>query len=409
MQSRWPPTPLSSFIFLLPTFYFPLSTFFLPAANRQLSPTFHFLPPMYPFFRSFLFRLDAERAHALTLSALRLAGGFAPSRWILQAACAAPPKPVHAFGLNFRNPVGLAAGYDKDAVAVPGLVALGFGHIEVGTVTPLPQPGNPRPRLFRLEEDEGIINRMGFPSRGSEFVQMQLNPLLGSDWVERWIGFSSRSRQKRSTPPERLSGKTILGVNIGKNKSTSNEQAVLDYLELLQAFAQYADYITVNVSSPNTEGLRDLQAGKALEQLLAQLHAQRLLEQGKLQRHVPLLVKLAPDLSPAELDEAVDVIVGSHMDGIVVTNTTLSREGLRSSYRSESGGLSGKPLGRRSEAVLQDVVRRVNGAVPVVSAGGIMSPEDARRRLGMGATLIQIYSALAYHGPGLVKAIVRVV
>jgi dihydroorotate dehydrogenase len=363
---------------------------------------------MYPFFRSFLFRLDAERAHGLTLSALRLAGGFAPLRWILRALYGAPPKPVHAFGLDFRNPVGLAAGYDKDAVAVPGLAALGFGHIEVGTITPLPQPGNPRPRLFRLVEDEGIINRMGFPSRGSEFVQMRLNPHLRSDWVERVIGFSARSRQKRSTPSDRLSGKAVLGVNIGKNKSTSNEQAVLDYLELLQVFGQYADYITVNVSSPNTEGLRDLQAGKALEKLLAQLHAQRLLEQGKLKRRIPLLVKLAPDLSPAELDEAVDVIVGTRMDGVIVTNTTLSREGLRSSYRTESGGLSGRPLGRRSEAVLQDVVRRVNAAVPVVSAGGIMSPEDAKRRLAMGATLIQVYSALAYYGPGLVKAIVRV-
>src|SRR5512135_1058694 len=151
---------------------------------------------MYPFFRNFLFRLDAEQAHGLTLSALRLAGGFAPSRWIMRAIYAAPPKPVHAFGLEFRNPVGLAAGYDKDAMAVPGLAALGFSHIEIGTVTPLPQPGNPRPRLFRLEEDEGIINRMGFPSRGSEFVQMRLNPQLRSDWVERLIGFSARSKLK---------------------------------------------------------------------------------------------------------------------------------------------------------------------------------------------------------------------
>ncbi len=364
---------------------------------------------MYPFFRNVLFKMDAERAHGLTLSALRLTGGFAPSRWIMRAIYAAPAKPVHAFGLDFRNPVGLAAGYDKDALVVPGLAALGFGHIEIGTVTPLPQPGNPRPRLFRLVEDEGIINRMGFPSRGSEFVQMRLNPQLRTDWVERVIGFSGRSRQKRGAPPNRLSGKAVLGVNIGRNKSTANEQAVLDYLELLQVFAPYADYIAINVSSPNTEGLRDLQAGKALEKLLTQLHAQRLLEQGKLQRHLPLLVKLSPDLSPAELDEAVDVIVGTRMDGIIVTNTTLSREGLRSSYRAESGGLSGRPLGRLSETVLQDVVRRVNEAVPVVSAGGIMSPEDAKRRLGMGATLIQVYTALAYYGPGLVKAIVRVV
>ena len=364
---------------------------------------------MYPFFRKYLFQLDAEKAHGLTLSALRLAAGFAPARWIMQAMYAAPSKPVHAFGLDFRNPVGLAAGYDKDAVAVRGLAALGFGFIEVGTVTPLPQTGNPRPRLFRLVEDEAIINRMGFPSRGTEYVQMRLNPALRGDWIERVIGFSTRSKKKRSAPPPRLGGDAILGVNIGKNKSTPNEQAVLDYLELLQNFASLADYIAINVSSPNTEGLRDLQAGKALERLLTQLHAQRLLEQQRIQHRLPLLVKLAPDLSPAELDEAVDVIVGTHMDGIIVTNTTLSREGLHSSRQTETGGLSGRPLARRSEAVLQQVVQRVNGAMPVVSAGGIMGPEDARRRLGMGATLVQIYSALAYCGPGLVKAIVRVV
>jgi dihydroorotate dehydrogenase len=364
---------------------------------------------VYPFFRKYLFQMEPERAHGLTLSALRLAGDFTPSRWMLQLAFAAPAKPVNAFGLDFPNPVGLAAGYDKDGIAVRGLAALGFGHVEIGTVTPLAQPGNPKPRLFRLVEDEAIINRMGFPSRGSEFVQTRLNPGLRGDWVERLIGFSARSRQKRNAPPPRLSGKAILGVNIGKNKSTPNEQAVLDYLELLQNFARYADYISINVSSPNTQGLRDLQAAKTLEQLLTQLHAQRVLEQERIKRRLPLLVKLAPDLQAGELHEAVDVVLSTHMDGLIVTNTTLARDGLRSSYQSESGGLSGRPLGRRSEAVLQDAVRRVNGAIPIVSAGGIMGPEDAKRRLDMGATLIQIYSALAYCGPGLVKAIVRVV
>ena len=363
---------------------------------------------MYPFFQRYLFKLEPERAHALTLAALRMAGAITPARWILQAMYAAPPKPVHAFGLSFANPVGLAAGYDKDALAVPGLAALGFGHIEIGTVTPLPQPGNPRPRLFRLVEDEAVINRLGFPSRGTEFVQTRLNPRLRGDWIERIIGFSTRSKKSRNQPLPRPSGKAILGVNIGKNKSTPNEQAVLDYLELLQNFAPYADYLTINVSSPNSEGLRDLQAGQALEALLTQLHAQRLLEQGRLQHRLPLLVKLSPDLSAAELEEAVDVILSTRMDGIIVTNTTLAREGLRSSYQAENGGLSGRPLGRRSETVLQDVVRRVNGAVPVVSVGGIMSPEDAKRRLGMGAALAQIYTALLYCGPGLVRDIVRV-
>jgi dihydroorotate dehydrogenase len=364
---------------------------------------------MYPFFRKYLFQLEAERAHALTLSAVRLAGNFFLSRWILQLAYAAPARPVSAFGLSFRNPVGLAAGYDKDATALRGLAALGFGHIELGTVTPLPQPGNPRPRLFRLVEDEAIINRMGFPSRGSEFVQMRLNPGLRGNWVERILGFSTRSKRLARQAPERMTGSTVLGVNIGRNKSTPNEQAVLDYLELLQNFARYADYIAINVSSPNTAGLRDLQAAKALEQLLTQLHAQRLIEQGSLKRRLPLLVKLSPDLSPADLDEAVDVIIGTHMDGIIVTNTTLAREGLRSSLQSESGGLSGRPLAARSEAALRQVVRRARQAVDIVSAGGIMCAEDARRRLDMGARLVQLYSGLAYAGPGLVRDIVRVV
>ena len=316
---------------------------------------------------------------------------------------------VRAFGLNFPNPVGMAAGFDKNAEVPDALLRLGFGFVEIGTVTPLPQPGNPSPRIFRLPEDEALINRMGFPSRGTEFVQMRLNPHLRGDWIERVLGFSPRSKKRRNAPPRRLSGDAILGVNIGKNKGTPNEQAVLDYLELLQNFSPYADYIAINVSSPNTAGLRDLQAGKELEKLLTQLQAQRLLEQQRIQHRLPLLVKLAPDLSPAELDEAVDVILSTHMDGVIVTNTTLSRDGLRSGFQSESGGLSGRPLGPRSEAVLEQVVRRVNGAVPVVSVGGIMGPQDARRRLNMGATLIQVYSALAYCGPGLVRDIVRVV
>jgi dihydroorotate dehydrogenase len=257
-------------------------------------------------------------------------------------------------------------------------------------------------------EDEAIINRMGFPSRGSEYVQMRLNPRLRGDWIERVLGFSTRSKRAGKEAPPRLTGKAILGVNIGRNKATPNEEAVLDYLELLQNFSRYADYIAVNVSSPNTEGLRDLQATAALEKLLTQLHAQRLLEQIALKKRLPLLVKLSPDLSPQALDEAVDVIISTHMDGVIVTNTTLGRDGLKSGYAAESGGLSGRPLAARSEGVLQQVVRRANGAVAIVSAGGIMCAEDARRRLQMGAKLVQIYSGLAYAGPGLVRDIVRV-
>ncbi len=239
--------------------------------------------------------------------------------------------------------------------------------------------------MFRLLEDEALINRMGFPSLGSEFVQKQLN-------------LSTARRQSKK-------GSVILGINLGKNKDTPNEEAVLDYLELLQCFAPYADYLAINISSPNTVGLRQLQVRVALEGLLTQLHAQRQMEEKNLNKRLPLLVKLAPDLSEKELDEAVDVILDSRMDGIIVTNTTLAREGLRSAHRGEAGGLSGSPLRLRSESVLCQVVKCVNGRIPVVSVGGIMSPEDAKRRLELGATLIQVYTGLIYAGPGLVKKI----
>lgn len=354
---------------------------------------------MYPFFRSLLFRLDPETAHQFTLRLMRI-GGREPIYSILQVMYSAPSEPVEAFGLTFKNPVGLAAGYDKDAVAIRGLSTLGFGHIEVGTVTPQPQPGNPQPRIFRLPEEEAIINRMGFPSLGSEFVQRQLNPSLREGFFERFIPRARKNKQKMINK-----GDVVLGINLGKNKDTPNAEAVLDYLELLQCFAPYADYLAINISSPNTVGLRQLQGHAALEGLLTQLHAQRQFEEKRLEKRLPLLVKLAPDLSENELNDAVDVILATHMDGIIVTNTTLAREELRSKHRDETGGLSGSPLRLRSEAVLCQVVKRVDGKIPIVSVGGITNPEDAKRRLELGAALIQIYTGLIYQGPGLVKRI----
>jgi dihydroorotate dehydrogenase len=359
---------------------------------------------MYPFFRSLLFRLDPETAHQLTLHAIRFAGEIPLSRWLLTQVFKAPQKPVQAFGLTFKNPIGLAAGYDKDALAIRGLAALGFGHLEVGTVTPQPQPGNPSPRVFRLPEDEAVINRMGFPSLGSEFVQKQLNPSLRNGMLQKIIPRFRKNIQKRIKK-----GDVILGINLGKNKDTPNEEAALDYLELLQCFAPYADYLAINISSPNTVGLRQLQGRAALEGLLTQLHAQRQFEEKNLNKRLPLLVKLAPDLSEYELDEAVDVILAAHMDGVIVTNTTLGREGLRSMHRGETGGLSGRPLRLKSEAILCRVVTRVNGSIPIVSVGGVMNPEDAQRRLDLGATLIQIYTGLIYQGPGLVKKTLKLI
>jgi len=358
---------------------------------------------MYPFFRRILFRLDPEVAHQLTLNVLRLAGNFPPSNWVLTQLYKTPAKPLQAFGLTFKNPVGLAAGYDKDAVAIKGLSALGFGHVEVGTVTPRPQPGNPKPRVFRLVEDEAVINRMGFPSRGSEFVQKQLKPSLHTGRFERYSAIQLLRQKNKPT----TSRNTILGINLGKNKETPNEEAVLDYIELLQMFAPHADYLAINVSSPNTVGLRQLQGREALNGLLSHLHAQRVLEEQRLEKRIPLLVKLAPDLTESELDDAVGVILDKGMDGVIVTNTTLAREGLRRHYQGESGGLSGSPLAVKSEAVLSRVVKLVNGKIPIISAGGIMSPDDAKKRLALGASLVQVYTGLIYRGPNLVREIVE--
>lgn len=360
---------------------------------------------MYNSIRSLLFRLEPERAHALTLNALRFAGGFLPARKLLELIYKAPSKPVEAFGLTFKNPVGLAAGYDKDGTAILGLAALGFGHVEIGTVTPKPQAGNPSPRVFRLLEDEAVINRMGFPSRGSEFVQLKLNPSLRSGLFERIYGIQPRKKTGVITSIHK--GGAILGINLGRNKDTPNEEAVFDYMALVDNFAQYADYLTINISSPNTVGLRELQGRAALESLLSHLHQQRLVSQEMHKKQLPILVKLAPDLTDSELDDAIEAILRTKMDGIIVTNTTLAREGLRSALKGESGGLSGSPLTIKSEAVLRQTVKRVNGEIPIVSVGGIMNPEDAKRRLEMGAALVQIYTGLIYHGPGLVGQILK--
>lgn len=359
---------------------------------------------MYKTIRPLLFRLESERAHALALQALRVAGNISLSRKILGIIYRSPSKPVEAFGLTFKNPVGLAAGYDKDGIAIRGLSALGFGHVEIGTVTPRSQPGNPRPRVFRLAEDEAVINRMGFPSRGSEYMQMKLTPKQQVSFTEQILGVNPLLQRK--TP--RITH-AVLGINLGKNKDTHNEQAALDYVSLVDVFAPYADYLTVNISSPNTAGLRELQERSALENLLKHVHEQRLISAAYHEKKLPILVKLSPDMTEAQLDEAIDAILRAGMDGIIVTNTTLAREGLRSNLGEESGGLSGSPLRARSEAVLHQTIKRVNGEIPIVSAGGIMNPEDAKKRLDMGAALIQLYTGLIYRGPGLVRKILRAI
>lgn len=338
---------------------------------------------MYPFFRSLLFRLDPETAHHLTLQALRAAGNFPLSRWLLTQLYSVPSKPVQAFGLTFKNPVGLAAGYDKDGVAIRGLAALGFGHVEIGTVTPRPQPGNPRPRLFRLVEDEAVINRLGFPGKGADFVSRRLLPHL--------VGRNDM----------------VLGVNLGKNKDTPLEDAARDYVALIRRFVSLAHYLTINISSPNTVGLRRLQGRDMLEQLLGAIRRERETDLTQRGGNPPILVKLSPDLYEEEIEDAVGVILDNGMDGIIATNTTLARQGLRSKYWGETGGLSGSPLAAGSEAVLRQVVKLVNGRVPIISVGGVMNPGDAKKRLALGASLVQVYTGLVYRGPKLVQEIVK--
>lgn len=348
---------------------------------------------MYSLLRPLLFRLEPEFAHKLTLYALRI-GEMEPLRLILSAMYSAPSKPIQAFGLTFKNPVGLAAGYDKDAVAINGLSALGFGHVEVGTVTFKPQTGNPHPRVFRLLEDEAIINRMGFPSQGMYKVAGRMLKVARGQ-------------------------STVVGINLGKNKETPLEEAANDYIELMKVFAPLADYLTINISSPNTVGLRRLQGRKMLEELLGTIDEERgstlnpspypkghPSSNGRA-RLTPILVKIAPDLSDAELDDAIGVILDKGMDGIIATNTTLARNGLKSKYQGETGGLSGSPLAAKSEAVLHRVLKLVNGRVPVISVGGIMSPDDAKKRLALGASLVQVYTGLIYRGPKLVQEIVK--
>jgi len=337
---------------------------------------------MYRIFRPLLFQLDPEQAHQLTLQLVRLVGMLPPLQRVVRRIYRVDEKPVQVFGLRFRNPVGLAAGYDKDGVGWRGLASLGFGHIEIGTVTPQAQPGNERPRLFRLAEHDALINRMGFPGKGVEFVRRQLSGA-------------------------RVEG-LVIGVNIGKNAATPLQAAVGDYLELVRAFAPLADYLAVNVSSPNTIGLRRLQARAALSELLGALDQQRRAIVPPGEAVVPLLVKLSPDLDDAELDDAIDVLLDTGMDGVIVANTTISREGIAagSRYAEESGGLSGAPLAEPNTQLVHQVVRRSAERLPVIAVGGVMSADDARAKLDAGARLVQLYTGLVYRGPGLVKQIV---
>ncbi|MGA2110961.1 MAG: quinone-dependent dihydroorotate dehydrogenase [Anaerolineales bacterium] len=337
----------------------------------------------YTLLRPLLFRLGPEQIHFWTLQALRMAGATQVGRrWLRWAFDGRQELRVEAFGLSFRNPLGLAAGYDKGGEAVRALACLGFGHIEVGTVTPQPQPGNPRPRVFRLIEDEALVNRMGFPSAGAEAMRKHL----------------SRLPARRDF---------VVGVNLGKARGTPLDEAAGDYVALLHELYPYGDYFVINVSSPNTPGLRRLQSRDSLERLLASLKSERarLSQSSGVAR--PLLVKLAPDLTWEELDDALAALQRFEIAGVIATNTSTARTGLRSSWAGEVGGLSGRPLRERSTAVVDYIHRHTQGQLPIVAAGGVASARDAREKLEAGACLVQIFTGLVYRGPGLARSILR--
>lgn len=329
---------------------------------------------LYDLARALMFRMDPEKSHDLALSAMNLVADFGLPSLLGARQVAAP---VDVMGIRFPNAVGLAAGLDKNASAVDGLGAMGFGFVEVGTVTPRPQPGNPKPRLFRLPEHTAIINRMGFNNLG----------------VDRLIENIERS-----------SYKGVLGINIGKNKDTPNENAADDYLLCLRKVYAHASYVTVNISSPNTPGLRNLQQGDSLAQLLDTLKTEQARLAGIHGRYVPLAVKIAPDMSEEEFITTAAALKSYEIDAVIATNTTISREGVKDSpLASEAGGLSGAPVRNLSTRAIQILARELEGTLPIIGVGGITEGFDAVEKIRAGASLVQIYTGFIYQGPRLVR------
>jgi dihydroorotate dehydrogenase len=324
-----------------------------------------------------LFLFDPEKVHYFTFFWIKWLSKIPGIPSLIRSfyQIKAPHLEREVFGLKFPNPVGLAAGFDKNAELFKELSNFGFGFIEIGTITPKAQPGNPKKRLFRLKEDEAIINRMGFNNKGVEEAVKRL----------------------------KNNSQVLIGGNIGKNKVTPNEKAVEDYTACFHALFDYVDYFVVNVSSPNTPNLRALQDKAPLTDLLANLNALN----KKKNTPKPIVLKIAPDLTDEQLDDIIDIVISTKIEGVIATNTTLSRAGLQSANREELGGLSGKPLQQRSTEVIRYLVKKSNNAFPIIGVGGIHSPEDALEKLNAGASLVQLYTGFVYEGPGLVKRILK--
>jgi dihydroorotate dehydrogenase len=342
---------------------------------------------MYSIFKPLLFALSPEKAHRLTFQLLDLAAALPPTRWWMRAMFCSTDKHLEkqVMGLRFPNPAGLAAGFDKDGRHLAGLSCLGFGFIEVGTVTPLAQDGNPQPRLFRLPKDEALINRMGFNNMGLDALVEQLR---------RW-------REKNP------SGGPIIGGNIGKNKVTPNEKAVDDYLICFEKLFPWVDYFVVNVSSPNTPGLRELQEKEPLTRLLNELQAKNRAKTTP----KPILLKIAPDLTDAQLDDIADIVRETGLAGVIATNTTISRSGLQTAEAEVTaigaGGLSGAPVRARSTEVIRYLRRKLGSETVIIGVGGIDSAESAREKMEAGADLVQVYTGLVYKGPALVRNLLK--
>jgi dihydroorotate dehydrogenase len=333
---------------------------------------------LYPLVRHILFALDPETAHELAFASLDRAASLG----IAQAfAPRLPAAPITVMGIAFPNRVGLAAGLDKNARHLAGLATFGFGFLEAGTVTPRPQPGNPKPRMFRIPEARALVNRLGF----------------NNDGVEALVANVARTRYRG-----------VLGINIGKNFDTPNERAADDYAACLRAVYPHAHYVTVNISSPNTKGLRDLQAEEVLAALLACLKREQAALAQTHGRHVPLAVKIAPDLTDEAVVDIARLLVRHRIEGVIATNTTIAREAVAGMpHADESGGLSGTPVRARSTEVVRVLARALDGALPIIGVGGIMSGDDAREKVAAGASLVQLYTGLIYRGPALVAECVR--
>jgi len=331
---------------------------------------------LYPILRKFFFSLDAETAHGIGMSGISFLGATGLSGLLAKPVAA---DPVEVMGLKFPNRVGLAAGLDKNGDYIDGLAALGFGSIEIGTITPRPQDGNPKPRMFRVPEAQGIINRMGFNNAG-------VDKLLAN---------------VRAAEFPKKGG--ILGINIGKNATTPIDQAANDYLICLEKVYNDASYITVNISSPNTKNLRELQKDDALDDLLAQLKAKQEQLVQNYGKYVPMALKIAPDLDDVQITAIADALRRHRMDGVIATNTTLSREGVENLPNgNETGGLSGAPVFKKSTEVLRKLSVALAGELPIIGVGGILSGQDAVAKIEAGASLVQVYSGFIYRGPELV-------